>query len=61
MAKKSYRVSLEVPDGVNDWDMRQYIEESVATMKGCLCPEDPMFHLKGESVKVFNINKSKRK
>lgn len=58
--RRSYRVTLDVPDGVNDTEMKAYIEEAVAVWKGQKHPEDPLFDLDGKSVKVSKPHKPKR-
>lgn len=61
LKRKAFRVSVIMPIGVTVKEMREYIKDSVATMKGSLRPPggmgdddpgDPLFALDGDSVKV---------
>ena len=47
-----FTVALEMPEGVSTSEMETYIEEAVATWRGQLDPDDPLFALDGDSVKV---------
>lgn len=47
-----YVVGLNLPNGADIEDGREYIEEWVASGKGCLHTEHPMHHLDPKSVKV---------
>ena len=52
MARKAFRVELELPSGVEELHMEAYIEDAVKSMKGMLHPLNPIFHLDRNSVKV---------
>jgi hypothetical protein len=57
-AKRSrYVVELFRPDGVTSAEMRAYIEDAVASMKGSYHPEDPIFELDGDTVKVKSFRR----
>jgi len=58
--KVSFKVSVDLPDGCKIAEMRDYIEESVATWKGCKHPEEPIFDLDWKSVKVTRILEKKQ-
>ena len=45
-------VSLDRPHGASISDLKDYIEEWVACGKGSRHPDDPIFDLDGDSVKV---------
>ena len=47
-----YTVSVEKPEGVTHAQMVGYIEDAVRTFKGGLFPDDPLFDLNKDSVKV---------
>lgn len=47
-----YVVAVERPDGVTHAQMVGYIEDAVRTHKGCFSPDDPLFDLDKDSVKV---------
>ncbi len=47
-----YVVAVERPDGVTHAQMADYIEDAVRTFKGGLSPDDPLFDLDKDSVKV---------
>ncbi len=64
--RMEFKVSLIPPDGAKGRDVREYIEDAIASMKGCLKPPgvdekdpdgNPMFNLDGDSVKVTRIRK----
>lgn len=50
-----FRVRLKVPEGATVDDVRDYIEDAVACWKGSRCPDDPIFDLDGDSVRVRRI------
>ncbi len=56
-------VSFDLPEGVTRERAVLYVEDAVATMKGCLRPDnwdgegsegDPMFYLDGDTVKAVD-------
>lgn len=53
--KRSFLVKLDVPEGCTLPEMAGYIENAVATWKGQLHPDEPLFDLDGDSVKVKSI------
>lgn len=57
--RSQFQVSLEVPAGCSDKDVQGYIEDSVKTCNGLFSPEDPMFHLDRDSVKVAPLGSLK--
>jgi hypothetical protein len=50
----SYIVSVVLPEGVNAKMMREYIQSAVASWRGGLDPEDPLFELDGRLASVRN-------
>lgn len=52
--KKSFRVTLNVPEGATVTDIKNHIRDAVSTVGG-LHPDDPLFGLDRESVKVVSI------
>lgn len=48
-------VQVEMPRDVTVSEMRDYIEEAVSTWKGSLHPDEPLFDLKREMVKVVAL------
>lgn len=52
--KRSYIVTLDRPAGVTDAEMREYIQDSVGCMKGCMDPELPITDLDRDSIVVRN-------
>jgi len=50
--KRKYVVTLDRPSTVSDTAMKEYIRSSVSSMRGCLDPGDPMFHLDKDSIRV---------
>ena len=57
--RKLFRVSVELPTGVTAAQMRVYIYDAVASMKGSYHPEDPIFNLDSDSVKVSHLKETK--
>ena len=53
--KRAFRVLVEVPTGVTNAVMAEYIREAVASMKGCKRSDDPLFELNGSSVRVARL------
>jgi hypothetical protein len=47
-----FLVSLDLPSGVSLEQMRQYIEDEIKTNIGRLPPDEPLFDLDRDSVKV---------
>ena len=58
--RKSFKVTLDVPEGVSIAEMRDYIETAVRTWCGGGCPDDPIFQLDGDSVKVTQLREVKK-
>jgi hypothetical protein len=50
--KRSFVVTLEVPDGVSLPEIRQYIREAVADYCKGTNPDEPLFALDGDKVTV---------
>ena len=47
MPREIYLVKVDRPEGVSVDEMNAYIEEAVDTWKGQMCPEEPLFDMKG--------------
>ena len=47
-----FEVTLTPPPRRSARDLKMYIEDAVATWKGSYAPEDDLFYLDGDSVKV---------
>jgi hypothetical protein len=47
-----FLVRLIPPPGTHPSDLREYVEDAVATWKGSYRPEDPIFGLDGDTVRV---------
>jgi hypothetical protein len=58
--REKYIVSLVRPAGVSKTEMKAYIEDAVACMKGCYDPESPIFDLDGSAVKCFSERKQRK-
>lgn len=53
VAKMRFTVTLDAPEGITREEVAWYIQEAVATWKGCKDPyNDPIFDLEGDSVVV---------
>jgi hypothetical protein len=50
--RRRYIVEVDHPPGVTGAQMKVYIEDAVASMKGSYHPEDPIFDLDGDTVVV---------
>ena len=59
--EREFNVSLIVPEGATLAMVTSYIEEAIGAWRGSLNPEDPMFYLDGELVKVTHVPKRKSK
>lgn len=59
--KYRFAVSLEIPKGATVHDVREYINDSVKTMRGCYSLEDPIFKLDADSVRVALAQREKKK
>ena len=49
---RAFTVTLDVPEDADEADVIHYIHNSVASWKGSLHTEDPMFELDPDSVDV---------
>jgi hypothetical protein len=65
----AFKVMLTLPDGVTIDQMKGYILDAVATMKGSYRPPggygaedtgDPLFKLDGDAIKVTRLNPRRR-
>jgi hypothetical protein len=56
----SFRVSLECPEGASTAALRDYIEDAVRSMSGCLLPEDPLSDLDRGTVRVTQLRNPRR-
>ncbi len=50
--RREFIVSLKMPEGVSVREMTGYIESAVSIWKGSMSPEDAIFFLEGDSVRV---------
>lgn len=50
--KRTFSVTLEVPIGSTVKDLTAYIRDAVACWKGQFSPDDPLFDLDPDKVKV---------
>lgn len=57
--RSQFQVSMEVPAGCTEADMQEYIEDSVKTCKGLFMPEDPIFNLNRDSIRVAPLGSLK--
>lgn len=55
MKKEKYIVTLVRPAGVTKEEIKSYILDAVATMKGCYDPEDLITDLNPDTVSVTNF------
>lgn len=53
--RRMFIVQVEMPEGCTVDDMRAYIWDAVATWRGQLHPDEPLFDLDGDSVRVLSI------
>jgi hypothetical protein len=58
--RKDYRISIVVPKSVEDYEIRSYIEEAVASWKGSMDPDDAITHIDENSVRVYKLQKQRR-
>ncbi len=66
--KRSFKVTIVVPEGATIERCREYIEDAVGTMQGSLKPYshedgdgDPMSELDGDKVRCYPITKKNNK
>lgn len=52
-----YNVTLVRPEGVSVQMMKEYITDAVASMKGSYNPDDDIFHLDRDTVRVTKPRK----
>jgi len=57
--KTSFKVTLEMPEGVSILEMRKYIARSVRLLRGSYPIDDPMFELDSDSVRCTTIKDKK--
>lgn len=50
--RRSFLVSVEMPEGATDDEVREYILDNVQAGRGCLHPDDPMSQLDRDKVHV---------
>ena len=55
--RRAFKVTLDMPRGVKVGEMTDYILDAVQTWKGQLHPDDPLFDLDYEAVKVVSLGK----
>ncbi len=56
MRKEQYIVEIERPEGVSVAEMKEYIRDAVGAWKGGMHPEDAIFYLDHDSIKVKKFN-----
>ena len=56
---RTFKVTLDIPEGATISEVKDYIEDAVSSMKDCYSPEDDIFYLDGDSVKVKSTRKPK--
>lgn len=61
MGLRQFIVTVDVPKGVTLPEMCDYITEAVGVWKGQLHPDERLFDLDGDSVKVKSIPAKKKK
>ena len=52
-----FKVKIELPEDCSVEILRKYIEESIQSMKGCKHPDDPLYYLDRNKVKVTRLKK----
>lgn len=52
MAKRKFTVEVEIPEGCTVTEMKEYIRLAVRCWAGGMDPEDPIYDLDKDSVKV---------
>ena len=60
LRRLKFKVKVDLPEGCKIADMQEYIEEAVATWKGCKHPEDSIFDLDWKTVKVTRLLDKKK-
>lgn len=60
MTKANFLVTVVLPEGVSIQRMREYIDDSVKTMKGCKDPEDPLYELQHRHIRVQMLGVKER-
>lgn len=62
MERCTFKVSLEMPEGITEQDMAQYILDAVSSWSGCYHPEHPLFprNWDTDSVEVKGCKKTQR-
>lgn len=50
--RRSFLISIEMPEGATDADVIEYIRDNVQAGRGCLHPDDPMSRLDRDKVFV---------
>ena len=58
--KKKFVVTLEMPEGVTISEMKEYINEAVALWCKSYNPQEPLFDLNRNKVKVTSKRKERR-
>lgn len=59
MKKHKFIVEVEIPEGCNITEMKYYIHQSVILMCRSFHPDDSLFELNPESVKVVHATRAK--
>lgn len=59
--RRKFTVSLEMPEGMTLADMAAYIEDAVASYRGCKDPEEPVYGLDPDSVRVVAVPVPRKK
>jgi hypothetical protein len=57
--KRAFIVTLEIPEGCTVEEIRQYIDEAVSLWAKSTDPDEPLFELDGEKVKVRPMSEPK--
>lgn len=60
MKRLHFKVSVDLPEGCTVTEVKDYIEESVATWRGCKDPDSAIFDLNSDTVRVDRIYKQKK-
>lgn len=55
MKTRQFLVTIEIPRGATVEEMRTYIWDAIVTLKGGLSPDDPLFDIDRDSIKVQKI------
>lgn len=56
----SLRVTLKVPAGLTTREMVDYVRYAVSTLRGSYSPDDPIFDLDPDSVRVVPIARKRK-